>query len=102
MTDITLQVIASAPDQVRGISRGDIIAVHSTSTLADEVNGEYKMREPITSPRTVFIHVRDVPPEMHSVLTALNGRNHQYRIHPSKLPEGEATVTWSQLGDLNG
>lgn len=69
--DITIQIMINAAthtltshDSLKEAARyinGDFLAVYPVATIADWVVNKYVSREPITSPRTGFIHVMSAP-----------------------------------------
>lgn len=120
--DITLQVMVNVPthglNPMKAAMRyrnGDILAVYRTNTIADMVDGKWKMRRVITAPRSVFVHITNVPQilaqkavrrliERHQPAGETFRRRH-YRIPPSVVPQAikdtlqadkEVTVSWTQ------
>lgn len=69
MPDITVAVVTNPPTHtVVGAQKsagrhafGDISQAYNSADLADFINGEYQFRQPITSPRTKFIHIVGAP-----------------------------------------
>lgn len=124
MPGITLQIMVNVGthdlsyDLMKAAIRhrnGDILAVYPTSDLADLVGGDYKFRDVISSPRSVFVHVRDVPQGLEDKAIRRLIERHQpaaevfrlrlFRIPPSVVPaatlatllaEKELTVDWLQ------
>ena len=62
--DRTLQVIKRAGPKYEV---GDVLAVFDTAKIADWVGGEYRMRDAVGSPHTVFVHVTQIP-DRHDVI----------------------------------
>lgn len=71
MADLTMAVMGSVAThdlsarsllkEASRLRRGDPMDVYRSRDLAVLTNGVYRFREPITSPRWVFIHIREVP-----------------------------------------
>ena len=67
--DVTFEVLASPPNHALATpylesireARGDIIAAYRSANVATWNGSAYLLTEPITSPRTVFVHVTGVP-----------------------------------------
>jgi len=126
MPAITLQVMVNAPTHVIDTSfvankaamrrrNGDILAVHNTQNFATLNGNDWNWNEPISSPRSVFIHIRDIPANLVPLARQrLTGkvkaaseriRIRQYRIPPGIMPQPvidalqadrEVTMDWTQ------
>lgn len=59
MTDVTLQVVVKNPSPQQRL--GDIALIYEASAVGDLVDGAYRSRNPITSPRLGFVHVLNAP-----------------------------------------
>jgi len=119
---LTLQIIVNAPTHAVNDSKGaayryrngDIIAGHRTADNATFDGTKWFWNWPITSPRTVFVHITGVPDalidnallrlsEQHKTAN-IKLRKRRFRIPPSVVPntwlqqlliDRETTVSWT-------
>ncbi len=122
MVAITLQIMINAPTHALATPEktamrhrnGDVLGVHKTSDFATLADGEWKWNDVISSPRSVFVHVTDVPTNLAKKIWRLargikvaseSLRVRRYRIPPSVVPtafrdkllaDKEATITFTQ------
>ena len=82
MRDISLQILHKATG---GYSKGDTIGVYKTSLIADwhEPEQEYRLKEPISSQRTGFVHVTSIPTTATRKLRIMLDTHY----HPSPDPD---------------
>ena len=98
---------------------GDVLAVHKTRDFATRTGNIWNWDEPISSPHSVFYHVRDLPSGLGALakqrltrgirVTGDTFRVRQYRLPPSLLPvpvqdalrdDREVTMSWAQFKSL--
>lgn len=127
MTAITVQIMVNAPTHVLNTPEktamrhrnGDILAVYNTQHFATRTGNRWRWNEPISSPRSVFYHIRDLPDGLGALAEQrLTGmiraasdvlRVRKYRLPPSLLPvpvqnalrdDREVTMSWGQFKSL--
>ena len=125
MPAITVQIMVNAPTHdlsydppkaARRHRNGDILGVYKTSDFATLTGNTWNWNDVISSPRSVFVHIRDLPTGLGALAKQrLEGRIvaaddtlriRKYRLPPGVLPvpvqntlrdDREVTMSWTQF-----
>ena len=125
MPAITVQIMVNAPTHdlsydppkaARRHRNGDILGVYKTSDFATLTGNTWNWNDVISSPRSVFVHIRDLPTglgarakqRLEGMISAIDDilRIRRFRLPPSALPvpvqnalrdDREVTMSWAQF-----
>lgn len=101
--DVTFEILANPPthpletpylESIRE-ARGDIIAAYRSASIATWNGSAYLLNEPITSPRTVFVHVTGVPDR--NLRIARNLICSAYRDYDDKISTPRGAIRKARL-----
>ena len=104
------------PKAARRHRNGDILGVYKTSDFATLTGNTWNWNDVISSPRSVFVHIRDLPTglgarakqRLEGMISAIDDilRIRRFRLPPSALPvpvqnalrdDREVTMSWAQF-----